>query len=162
MGSEMCIRDSAGHTKKVQTGRRDMKANYGRRLRGSLEGNPEPGDRLRFVFVFVSCVACVRRARRSCGCVRGAECSSSRWPQLWEVLLLFATSLRSSGRGVRGGFKAKWVQICIPGRSLHMFYVGFMKVLHKTRVYGMGFMANPLKTHMWCISCRTHLIKTHV
>ena len=26
---------------------------------------PQPGDRLRFVFVFVSCVPCVR-ARRSC------------------------------------------------------------------------------------------------
>ena len=27
---------------------------------GKPGGNPEPGDRLRFVFVFVSCVACVR------------------------------------------------------------------------------------------------------
>ena len=33
-----------------------------RRLRGSLEGKPEPGDRLRFV-VFVSCVACVRAGK---------------------------------------------------------------------------------------------------
>ena len=58
-----------------------------------------------------------------------------------------AASLRSSGRGVYVGFKAKWVQICIPGRSLRVFYVGFMKVLHKTHVYGMGFMANPIKNH---------------
>ena len=75
---------------------------------------------------------------------------------------LFAASLRSSGRGGRGGFKAKWVQICTPGRSLRVFGGGFMKVLHKTRVYGMGFMANPLKTHVWCISCRKNLIKTRV
>ena len=63
----------------------------------------------------------------------------------------FADSLRSSGCGVYVGFKAKWVQICIPGRSLSVFYVGFMKVLHKTCEYGMGFMMNPLKTHVWCI-----------
>ena len=74
----------------------------------------------------------------------------------------FAASLRSSGRGVYVGFKAKWVQICPALRSLRVFYVGFMKVLHKTRVYGMGFMANPLKTHVWCISCRKNLIKTRV
>ena len=74
----------------------------------------------------------------------------------------FAASLRSSGRGVYVGFKAKWVQICTPGRSLPVFYVGFMKVLHQTRVYGIGFMANPLKTHVWCISCRKNLIKTRV
>ena len=74
----------------------------------------------------------------------------------------FAASLRSSGRGVYVGFKAKWVQICASLRSLRVFYVGFMMVLHKTRVYGMGFMANPLKTHVWCISCRKNLIKTRV
>ena len=72
----------------------------------------------------------------------------------------FAASLRSSGRGVYVGFKAKWVQIWTALLSLHVFYVGFMKVLHKTRVYGMGFMANPLNTHVWCISCRKDLIKT--
>ena len=64
----------------------------------------------------------------------------------------FAASLRSSGCGVYVGFKAKWIQIGISGRSLRVFYVGFMKVLHETRVYGMGFMGNPLKTHVWCIS----------
>ena len=26
---------------------------------------------------------------------------------------------------------------------IRVFYVGFMKVLHETRVYGTGFMANP-------------------
>ena len=35
----------------------------------------------------------------------------------------FAASLRSSGRGVYLGFNAKWVQICILGRSLCVFYV---------------------------------------
>ena len=44
-----------------------------------------------------------------------------------------AAPLRSSGRGVYVGFKAKWVQICTGLRSLRVFYVGFMKVLHKTR-----------------------------
>ena len=74
----------------------------------------------------------------------------------------FAAPLRSSGRGVYVGFKAKWFQICSALSSLRVFYVGFMKVLHKTRVYGMGFMTNPLKTHVWCISCRKNLIKTRV
>ena len=74
----------------------------------------------------------------------------------------FAAPLRSSGRGVYVGFKAKWVQIWTAPLSLRVFYVGFMRVLHKTRVYGMGLMANPLKTHVWCISCRKNLIKTRV
>ena len=74
----------------------------------------------------------------------------------------FAASLRSSGRGVYVGFKAKGIQICASLLSLRVFYVGFMKVLHETRVYGMGFMMNPLKTHVWCISCRKNLIKTRV
>ena len=82
-----------------------------RRLRGSLGAtlNREIG----FVsssFSFRAWRAC-ERARRSCECVRGAECSSSRWPQLWEVLLLLAAPLRSPGRGVYVDFKAKWVQI---------------------------------------------------
>ena len=29
-------------------------------VKGKPGGNPEPGDRLRFVFIFVSCVACMR------------------------------------------------------------------------------------------------------
>ena len=74
----------------------------------------------------------------------------------------FAASLRSPGRGVYVGFKAKWFQIWTAPRSLRVFYVGFMKVLHKTREYGMGFMANPLKTNVWCISCRKNLIKIRV
>ena len=85
--------------------------------------------------------------------------------------------VRASGRGEAAG--ACEVQSVPPGPasavassvpafaaslrlSLHVFYVGFMKVLHKTRVYGIGFMANPLKTHVWCISCRKNLIKTRV
>ena len=76
----------------------------------------------------------------------------------------FAASLRSSGRGVLVyvSFKAKWVQICNELLSLPVFYVGFMEVLHKTRGNGIGFMANPLKTNVWCISCRKNLIKTRV
>ena len=74
----------------------------------------------------------------------------------------FAASLRSSGRGVYVGFKAKWVQIWTALLSLRVFYVGFMQVLHETRVYGMGFMMNPLKTNVWCISWGKNLIKTYV
>ena len=135
---------------------------YVSEVKGKPGGNPEPGDRLRFVFVFVSCVACVRageaklRVRARCRVflltLASAVGSSPS----------FAASLRSSGRGVYVGFKAKWVQIWTTPLSLHVFYVGFMKVLHKTRVYGMGFMANPLKTNVWCISCRKNLIKTRV
>ena len=33
-----------------------------------------------------------------------------------------------------------------------------MKILDQTRVYGMGFMANALKTNVWCISCRKNLV----
>ena len=44
----------------------------------------------------------------------------------------FAASLRSSGRGVYVGFKAKWGQICTGLRSLRVFYVGFM------RFFGVG------------------------
>ena len=66
----------------------------------------------------------------------------------------FAASLRSSGRGVYVGFKAKWVQICSALLSLRVYNVGFIKVLHKTRVYGMGFMANPLKN-----PCVVHIMQ---
>ena len=131
-------------------------------VKGKPGGNPEPGDRLRFVFVFVSCVACVRAGEAKLRVRARCRVFLLGRPRLWEVLLLLAASPRSSGRGVYVGFKAKWVQICIPRCSLSVFYVGFMKVLHKTRVYGMGFMANPLKTHVWCISCRKNLIKTRV
>ena len=67
-----------------------------RRLRGSLGAtlNREIG----FVsssFSFRAWRAC-ERARRSCECVRGAECSSSRWPQLWEVLLRSSRPLREA------------------------------------------------------------------
>ena len=60
----------------------------------------------------------------------------------------FAAPLRSSGRGVYVGFKAKWVQICIPGRSSRVFYVGFMKVLYKTRVWSMLFRKKLIKTRV--------------
>ena len=131
-------------------------------VKGKPGGNPEPGDRLRFVFVFVSCVACVRAGEAKLRVRARCRVFLLGRPRRWRVLLLFAASLRSSGRGVYVGFKAKWIQICPALRSLRVFYVGFMKVLHKTRVYGMGFMANPLKTHVWCISCRKNLIKTRV
>ena len=77
-------------------------------------------------------------------------------PRLWEVVLLFAASLRSSGRGVYVGFKAKWVQIWTAPLSLRIFYVGSMKVLHKTRVHGMGFMTYPLKTLVHIMQEESH------
>ena len=101
-------------------------------VKGKPGGNPEPGDRLRFVFVFVSCVACVRAGEAKLQVRARCRVFLLGRPRLWEVLLLLAASLRSSGRGVRWGFKAKWVQICIPGRSLRVFGGGFMRVLHKT------------------------------
>ena len=138
----------------------DLKNHW--RLRGSLWAtlNREIG----FVsssFSFRAWRAC-ERARRSCECVRGAECSS--WAGLGCGKLCSCSRPLCEAQDVvytwvlkQNGSKS------VPGsRSLHVFYVGFMKVLHKTRVYGMGFMANPLKTHAWCISCRKNLIKTRV
>ena len=73
-----------------------------------------------------------------------------------------AASLRSSGRGVYVGFKAKWVQICTRLRSLRVFYVGFMKVLDKTRVWRILFGKKLIKTRVWRISCEKNLVKTRV
>ena len=131
-----------------------------RRLRGSLEGNPEPGDRLRFVFVFVSCVACVRAGEAKLRVRARCRVFLLGRPRRWQVVL------RSRPLCEAQDVVYTWVlrpngSKSVPGsRSLHVFYVGFMKVLHQTRVYGMGFMANPLKTHVWCISCRKNLINT--
>ena len=58
-----------------------------RRLRGSLEGNPEPGDRLRFVFVFVSCVTCVRAGEAKLRVRARCRVFILGRPQRWEVLL---------------------------------------------------------------------------
>ena len=118
-----------------------------------VEGKPGGATLNREIgFVSSSFSCCAWRAcewaGRSCQCVRGAECSSSRWPRLWEVVLLFAASLRTSGRGVDLGFKAKWIQIWTAPLSLRVFRVSFTNVLHGTRVYGLGFMANPLKTNV--------------
>ena len=88
----------------------------------------------------------------------GGEAASARevhsvppWPAsaVASCPAAFAASLRSSGRGVYVGFKAKWVQIWTALLSLRVFYVGFMQVLHKTRVYGIGFIVNPRKTNVW-------------
>ena len=133
-----------------------------RRLRGSLGAtlNREIG----FVsssFSFRAWRAC-ERARRSCGCVRGAECSS--WAGLGcGELSSCSRPLCESQDVVYAWVLSQNGSKSVPGsRSLPVFYVGFMKVLHKTRVYGMGFMANPFKTHVWCISYRKNLIKTRV
>ena len=75
---------------------------------------------------------------------------------------LFAASLRGSGRGVYVGFKAKWVQIWTALLSLYVFYVGFIRVLHKTRVWSMLFMQKLIKTRVWSMLFREKLIKTRV
>ena len=74
----------------------------------------------------------------------------------------FAASPRSSGRGVYVSFKAKWVQIWTALLSLYVFYVGFIKVLHKTRVWSMLFMKKLIKTRVWSMLFRKKLIKTRV
>ena len=136
---------------------------YYRRLRGSLEGNPEPGDRLRFVFVFVSCVACVRAGEAKLRVRARCRVFLLGRPRRWQVLLLRSRALCDAQDVVYTWVLKQNGSKSVPGsRSLRVFHVGFMTVLHKTRVYGMGFMANPLKTHVWCISCRKNLIKTRV
>ena len=131
-------------------------------VKGKPGGNPEPGDRLRFVFVFVSCVACVRAGEAKLRVRARCRVFLLGRPRRWEVLLLFAAPPRSSGRGVYVGFKAKWVQICSALLSLYVFYVGFIKVLHKTRVWSMLFMQKLIKTRVWSMLFREKLIKTRV
>ena len=131
-------------------------------VKGKPGGNTQLGDGVPFVFVFVLCVACMQADKAKLRV--HARCRVFPLGRPWRggSSSLFAATLQSSGRGVYVGFEAKWIKIWTAPLSLQVFYVGFMKVLHKTRVYGMGFMANPLKTHVWCISCRKNLIKTRV
>ena len=60
------------------------------------------------------------------------------------------------------GFNAKWVQIWTALLSLYVFYVGFIRVLHKTRVWSMLFMKKLIKTRVWSMLFRKKLIKTRV
>ena len=57
-------------------------------VKGKPGGNPEPGDRLRFVFVFVSCVACVRAGEAKLRVRARCRVFLLGRPWLWEVLLL--------------------------------------------------------------------------
>ena len=76
--------------------------------------------------------------------------------------LLLAGSLQSSRRGVRRGFKAKWIQICRALLSLRVFYVSFIEVLHKEHRIWHGFMSASLKVRVWCIACRKNVMETRV
>ena len=81
-------------------------------------------------FSFRAWCAC-EQARRRGKCVQGAECSSSRWPRLWEVLLLFEASLNQDVVHTlvlkQNGSKSVARQaLCV------CFTNGFIKVLHKT------------------------------
>ena len=130
-------------------------------VKGKPGANPEPGDRLRFVFVCVSCVACVRAGEAKLRVRPRCRVFLLGRPRLWEVLRRLRQLCEAQDVvGVevlrQNGSKSD------PEYSLRVFYVSFMTVLHETRVYGMGFMANPLKTHVWCLSRRKNPIETHV
>ena len=56
-------------------------------VKGKPGGNPEPGDRLRFVFVFVSCVPCVRAGEAKLRVRARCRVFLLGRPRLWEVLL---------------------------------------------------------------------------
>ena len=68
-----------------------------RRLGGAslaMSDPPQPGDRLRFVFVFVSCVSCVRAEAKLCVRVRRASLTlglgsaeKSRFRAVWGAIV---------------------------------------------------------------------------
>ena len=77
----------------------------------------------------------------------------------------FAAPLRNPGRCARGfqgqmdpNLSLEVLMACV----LQSTFSEFIKSLHKTNVFGLGFMTNPLKTNVWCISCRKDLTKTCV
>ena len=79
--------------------------------KGNLGGNPEPEDRLRFVFVFVSCVACVRAGEAKLRVRARCRVFLLGQPQLWGVVLLRSWPLCEAQDVVYTyvGFTAKWV-----------------------------------------------------
>ena len=134
-----------------------------RRLRGSLEGNPKPGDRLRFVFVFVSCVACVRAGEAKLQVRARCRVFLLGRPLRWEVLLLRSRPLcEAQDVGYTSVLKQNGSK-SVP-RCAHC--VCFTLVLRRSFMkhvnMALSFMLNPLKTHAWCISCRKNLVKTRV
>ena len=79
-------------------------------VRGSSSGlsdPPQPGDRLRFVFVFVSCVSCVPcvRARRSCVGAYRSLFLSLGLPGVSIRVCVVAAPFRLSFADRRMGFK---------------------------------------------------------
>ena len=52
-----------------------------------VKGKPETGDRLRFVYVFVSCVACVRAGEAKLRVRARCRVFLLGWPRLWEGFL---------------------------------------------------------------------------
>ena len=57
-------------------------------VKGKPGGNPEPGDRLRFVFVSVLCVACVRAGEAKLRFRARCKVFLLGRPRQWGVLLL--------------------------------------------------------------------------
>ena len=56
-------------------------------VKGKPGGNPEPGDRLRFFLVFVSCAACVRPGEAKLRVRARCRMFLLGRPWRWEVLL---------------------------------------------------------------------------
>ena len=121
---------------------------YSSEVKGKPGGNPEPGDRLCFVFVFVSCVACVRAGEAKLRVRARCRVFLLGRPRRWEVVVRCSRPLREAQDVVYTWVKAKWVQICSALLSLRVFYVGFMKVRHETRAKYTGFMKDLHKTPM--------------
>ena len=126
--------------------------------KGEPGGNPEPGDWLRFVFVFVACVGGGRGEAASAG--EGQSVPAHAGLGVGMLLQqLFAPSKRSSGRGSRIGFDAKWTNSTPDTQSLSEA---------KGKPEDIGFVSSPFssrrscecarwaRSHTCCCYCQTY------
>ena len=93
------------------TGSKSVGAGCGKFTR-SLGGNPEPGDRFRFVLVFVSCVAYARAGQEKLLCCEVQRVPSGSALAVGDCTFTFAVPSQRLEGGVSVGFHARWVQIC--------------------------------------------------
>ena len=84
-------------------------------VKGKPGGNPEPGDRLRFVFVFVSCVACVRAGEAKLRVRARCRVFLLGQPRLWEVVLRSSRPLCEAQDVVCVGVVKKTMSKSVPG-----------------------------------------------
>ena len=84
-------------------------------VKGKPGGNPEPGDRLRFVFVFVSCVACVRAGEAKLRVRARCRVFLLGRPRLWEVVLLASRPLCEAKDVVGAGVLRQNGSKSVPG-----------------------------------------------